>query len=40
VSPTQAPLYADFRYAARAHEVSDVTFIEVSRGLLPAIGEL
>lgn len=35
-----ATLYADFRYAARAREVSNVTFVEVSRGLLPAIGEL
>jgi Xaa-Pro aminopeptidase len=35
-----ATLYADFRYAARGREVDGVTFVETSRSLLPAIGEL
>lgn len=35
-----ATLYADFRYAARAREVEDVTFVETARALLPAIAEL
>jgi Xaa-Pro aminopeptidase len=34
-----ATLYADFRYAARGRQVAGVTFVEVARSLLPAIGE-
>ncbi len=34
-----ATLYADFRYAARGREVEGVTFVEVARNLLAAIGE-
>jgi Xaa-Pro aminopeptidase len=34
-----ATLFADFRYAARGREVPGVTFVEVARTLLPAIGE-
>ena len=34
-----ATLYADFRYAARGREVEGVTFVELARNLLAAIGE-
>ncbi len=34
-----ATLYADFRYATRGREVEGVTFVEVARNLLAAIGE-
>jgi Xaa-Pro aminopeptidase len=34
-----ATLFADFRYAARGREVEGVTFVEVARNLLAAIGE-
>jgi len=35
-----ATLFTDFRYAARAREVADVSFVETARSLLPAIGEI
>jgi Xaa-Pro aminopeptidase len=35
-----ATLYSDFRYAARGREVEGVTFVEVERNLLPAVGAL
>jgi Xaa-Pro aminopeptidase len=34
-----ATLFTDFRYAARARVVRDVTFVETARNLLAAIGE-
>ena len=34
-----ATLYADFRYASRGREVEGVTFVEVSRYLIPALAE-
>src|SRR5262249_21435801 len=34
-----AMLYADFRYASRGREVDEVTFVEVSRYLVPSLAE-
>ncbi len=34
-----ATLYADFRYASRGREVEGVTFVEISRYLIPALAE-
>jgi Xaa-Pro aminopeptidase len=36
----RATLFTDFRYAPRARDVRDVTFVETARSLLPAIGEI
>ena len=36
----RATLYADFRYAGRAREVEDVSFVETSRNLLSAVAGL
>jgi Xaa-Pro aminopeptidase len=36
----RATLYTDFRYAARARQVEDVSFVETARNLLPAVAEL
>ena len=38
-SDGSATLFTDFRYAARAREVANVTFVETARNLLASIGE-
>jgi Xaa-Pro aminopeptidase len=35
-----ATLYTDFRYANRARTLAGVEFVEVARGLIPAVGKL